>query len=98
VYFGRRPGDPFVVVIQDSGPFSPASLDVPLGSVVIWENQGGATEIIRSGPAYAPTAVFNARIAPGGRFTYTFARSGTFDFFEQQSRREGKVVVREPRQ
>ena len=56
--------------------FSPATLNVPVGTTVTWTNNDGTTHTVTS-----DTGVFNSGdISPNATFSYTFNNTGTFTY------------------
>jgi predicted lipoprotein with Yx(FWY)xxD motif/plastocyanin len=55
--------------------FAPASLNVPVGSTVVWKNNDPAIHTITS-----DSGVFNQTINIGASFSYTFAQAGSYPY------------------
>jgi len=94
-YFGHAPGEDWGVSLHDSDPVFPAWIDVGTGATVRWTNYGSAPQILRSGTPERPRPFFTAWIPPDASFSYTFTRTGTFEFFLQAHPEvQGKVTIR----
>ena len=95
-YFGHQPGEPWGVAIIDSEPpFFPQWLDLPAGSTVSWWNQTSSPAVVHSGTPKQPTTAFVFWIAPESRASYTFTRSGTFEFFlTGRPNQTGRAIIR----
>lgn len=87
---GREPD--FTVVIENGTGFEPASLIVPLGSMVAWHNRASHIHTITADPAKAQlperilipdgAAVFDSgNLFSGDRWTHAFDVAGTYIYF-----------------
>jgi plastocyanin len=61
--------------------FSPAQLSVNKGATVTWTNEDGTTHTVTSGVPGSLSGKFDQRVEANGKFTFTFADAGTFEFF-----------------
>ena len=67
-----------VVLIDAGEEWSPSTVRVAAGGVVIWTNTGNSfLHALVSGEG-----LFNERISPGQSFNYTFTKRGTFTFHD----------------
>lgn len=78
------PSTPHVDIIQDrsgyysSFAFSPATLTVKVGTTVTWLN---TTQAPHTSTSDATPALWDSTpINPGGAFTFTFTRAGTYSY------------------
>jgi plastocyanin len=63
------------ISIKDSA-FTPASMQISVGTTVTWVNNDTVQHTVTS-----DTSLFDSGpIAPGAKFTYTFAQAGTFAY------------------
>lgn len=83
---------PVIVVIKDFS-FSPATLTVPVGSSVTWQNKDSVAHT-----ATANGKSFDSGNLEGGKsFTYTFTKPGTYDYVcSYHSSMTATVVVTAP--
>lgn len=71
-----------MVIIQDNS-FNPATVNVAVGRVVVWRNDGGTTHTVTSGsPSSNPGGIFNSgNLRPGAGFQFTFSQPGQYPYF-----------------
>ena len=72
--------------------FSPASLAIAVGDSVTVHNTDSTHHTFTDRPAFD-----SGDVAPGGTYTYRFAKAGTFDFvcsYHQGSGMRGTITVR----
>jgi plastocyanin len=63
------------VTIQNSS-FSPATLNVPMGTIVMWINKGNSTQDVIS-----DSGIFNSgNLTNGMSYNYTFNQSGSYPY------------------
>jgi plastocyanin len=68
------PAVPYSINIQGFA-FSPATLTIPVGSVVTWTNKDGIPHTVTS-----DTGAFNGSVNAGTSFSFTFSQAGTFAY------------------
>ena len=62
--------------------FDPATLTVPTGATVTWQNQASNNHTVTSGSANAITGMFDSpTLSNGQTFQFTFSQAGTFPYF-----------------
>ena len=73
---------PNTVIIMDNS-FSPQTLAVVVGRLVVWKNEGNNSHTVTSGtPTSNPGSIFDSGIlAPGGGFTFAFSQAGQYSYF-----------------
>lgn len=82
----------FTVIIERSALFNPASLIIPLGSMVAWHNRAEYVHTVTADPALAQLpqrVVLPSGVAPfnsgdlfsGDRWSYRFDTPGTYVYF-----------------
>lgn len=82
----------FTVVIDNGAVFEPASLVVPLGSMVAWHNRADHIHTVTADPVKAqmPERILlpggaspfdSGNLFSGDRWTYTFDVAGTYIYF-----------------
>lgn len=75
------PTMPSVTTVNDAigaGAFTPASIDITVGSTVTWTNQDNAAHTV-----VADKGAFNSgAIAPGATFSYMFPTAGTVTYHD----------------
>ncbi|HEX3611386.1 MAG TPA: plastocyanin/azurin family copper-binding protein [Sporichthyaceae bacterium] len=59
--------------------FSPATMTVPVGTVVTWTNEDDAPHTVTT--TKAPVAFDSGAFAKGKAFSYTFAKPGTYEYY-----------------
>jgi plastocyanin len=74
----------------DNFKFGPEALTIPLGTTVTWTNRDDIPHTVVS-----TEGVFKSKVLDTDeKFTYTFAKAGTFDYFcSIHPKMTGKVVV-----
>lgn len=60
--------------------FSPATLTVPAGTTVQWQNGSSYTHSVTSDPA-SPLAYDSNDVGNGGTYSQTFATAGTYHYY-----------------
>jgi plastocyanin len=65
------------VTVQNSG-YTPATVTIPVGSTVIWTNDGGIAHTVTetSGPMKFDSGNMN----PGKTYRFTFTKPGTYKY------------------
>jgi plastocyanin len=76
------------VAIADTG-FAPPSLSVPVGTVVVWTNQGTVPHTVTS----VDGSFASDDLSPGATFPYQFTQQGTFQYRDVHSGDVGTVTV-----
>ncbi len=62
--------------------FSPSTLQVEIGTTVIWENDSDQVHTVTSGSDREHDEKFNSGdVAPGESYSYTFTEIGSYDYF-----------------
>lgn len=90
---GGYNGGPAVIRVIVSGKeFQPSVLTIPVGTTVVWINQGGESHTVTSS-----TGLFYGFLEPiNGSYNYTFIESGSYEYqcdvFDYHVM-TGKVVV-----
>ena len=68
-----------VVVVIDGFAFQPASLTVPAGTGVVWENRDSTPHTVLG--ATQPRSFRSPALDTGERFAFTFGTPGTYRYF-----------------
>jgi plastocyanin len=76
------------VAIRDTG-FDPPTLSVPIGTVVVWTNQGAAPHTVTA----VDGSFASDDLTPGATFPYQFTQAGTFQYRDVHSGDVGTVTV-----
>jgi plastocyanin len=76
------------VAIRDTG-FDPPTLSVPIGTVVVWTNQGSAPHTVTA----VDGSFASDDLTPGATFPYQFTQAGTFEYRDVHSGDVGTVAV-----
>ena len=63
------------VTITSTFLYSPATLTIKVGTTVVWKNASAAAHTVTDG-----TKVKSPVIAPGGTFSFTFTKKGTYSY------------------
>jgi plastocyanin len=90
---GNREPD-YTVVIHNNHTFDPASLTVPLGSIVVWHNRSANVHTVTADPAKAqlPERILlppealpfdSGDLFSGDRWVYTFDVPGDYIYFSR---------------
>jgi plastocyanin len=75
------PGESDTVFI-DTFIFRPDPVTVPAGTTVTWIQNDSTTHTVTSGTREdGPDGMFDANLAKGEEFTFTFDEAGTYDYF-----------------
>lgn len=61
--------------------FSPASIQVGLGTTVIWTNTDGTTHTVSSGKPGTKDGKFDQLVNDKATFTFTFSQAGVYEYF-----------------
>ena len=73
-----------VVAVRDDF-YKPATLKIKKGTTVRWTNASSVQHTVTSGASSQlldkPGAVFDAPLAPGGTFQFTFNQVGVYPYF-----------------
>lgn len=70
------------VVTMESASFSPADIEVPVGTTVTWENDSSVEHTVTSGSDGDHDGYFDSgMVSPGETYTYTFDEAGTFEYY-----------------
>jgi plastocyanin len=74
----------------DNFSFGPSTLTVPVGTMVTWTNQDDLPHTVVSAEK-----VFQSKaLDTGDKFSFTFSKPGTYDYFcSMHPRMTGKIVV-----
>ena len=79
--------------IQSDG-FNPRTLTVSAGTTVTWINKDDQDHTVDSGTPGNSTIEFTSpTLKPQKRWSHTFSKKGTFDYFCSIHRRTGRVIV-----
>ncbi len=66
-----------VMIVNNNGfGFSPQTLTIAIGTIVIWKNNTSAPHTVTSDGS----AFDSGTIAPGGTFSFKFTHAGTFAY------------------
>lgn len=69
------------IPIQQFG-YQPASLQVAVGTTVVWTNEDAVAHSVTHGPSGAPGGAFDSGLFDqGGSFSFTFAEPGAYPYF-----------------
>ena len=86
------------IMTDSSGPFafSPATLTVPVGTMMIWTNMTGAPHTVTSDDGKSfDSGTANPIGAQGGTFSFTFTKAGTFAYHCQfHTFMKGTIIVK----
>jgi plastocyanin len=88
-----------VTIMTDSSgsfAFSPATLTVPVGTMVTWTNMTGAPHTVTSDDGKSfDSGTANPISAQGGTFSFTFTKAGTFAYHCQfHTFMKGTIIVK----
>lgn len=62
--------------------FSPAEIEVTVGTTVTWVNESNEAHTVTSGSGGNHDGIFDSgAVDPGDQFTFTFEETGTYDYF-----------------
>lgn len=61
--------------------FSPASIQVGLGTTVTWTNTDGTTHTVSSGKPGTKDGKFDQLVNDKATFTFTFSQAGVYEYF-----------------
>ncbi len=61
--------------------YTPSDVAISQGATVLWINGDTVPHTVTSGPPDAPDGTFDTVVPPGGSFSYTFARPGSYPFY-----------------
>ncbi len=89
---GLAGNEPDYTVVMEANAFTPASLVVPVGSLVAWHNRSDRVHTVTADPALAQlpervllpanAAIFNSGdLTQGQRWSYRFETVGTYVYF-----------------
>jgi plastocyanin len=94
----------YTVVIGNDSTFEPASLSVPIGSIVAWHNRSANVHTVTTDPAKAQmperisvpanaTPFDSGDLFSGERWVYTFDVPGTYVYFSRYQELEEMLGV-----
>ncbi len=89
------PGTPSTIPSQvevaiDGSAFKPATLNIPVGTTVIWRNNDSVAHTVTA----RDKSFDSGSLSRNGTFSYTFKQKGTFAYYcTLHPYMEGKVVV-----
>jgi len=94
-------GNEVVIAPGSSSPtnakfFEPPTLNVPVGTTVIWKNSDSTLHTVTSGSNESGTGTIfdSSYVAAGKTFQHTFSGAGTFDYYcTLHPFMKGKIVV-----
>ncbi len=66
-----------VTVDMEDSYFSPATITISAGQKVVWVNKGEKNHNVKSYDGYFTSNM----IPPGGKFSYTFTKPGTYTYY-----------------
>ncbi|MEX0723559.1 MAG: plastocyanin/azurin family copper-binding protein [Gracilimonas sp.] len=67
---------------MSSQSYSPSSIEVEVGTTVMWSNESDVVHTVTSGTDGEHDGNFDSgNISPGGQFSYTFNEVGTYPYF-----------------
>lgn len=69
-----------IATVNGSFAFSPATLTVPVGTVVVWTNSTGAPHTVTSDDGKTFDSGISTLINPGASFSFTFTTAGTYSY------------------
>ena len=61
--------------------FNPNQPSLTKGATITWTNDDGTTHTVTSGVPGTPSGKFNQSLDAGKSFSFTFAETGTYEFF-----------------
>lgn len=76
------------IAITDTG-FSPATLDVAAGTVVVWTNDGASTHTVTA----LDGSFASDELQPGATFPFQFTKPGTFQYRDIHTGNTGGITV-----
>ncbi len=68
-------------VVMQGITFQPPEITVQVGTAVTWVNEDSVSHTVTSGTRGEATGEFDASVAPGESFSFTFEEAGRFDYF-----------------
>lgn len=80
---GNGNGDTEQVIVEMQGmSFSPADIEVPVGTTVTWKNESNQSHTVTSGANREHDGIFDSgTVSPGNEFSWTFDETGTYDYY-----------------
>ena len=76
-----NPGQNNLVIIRDNS-FSPQTIQVNAGRVVLWRHDGSSPHTVTSGtPATSGRLFDSGNLNPGGSFEFTFSSPGSYVYY-----------------
>lgn len=92
---GVEAGTPPVMVEIHTFQFTQSTLDVPVGTEVVWSNGDAIEHTVTSGAPDSADGAFGARLGhSGATFRHRFERSGTYRYFcERHHFMRGEIRV-----
>ncbi len=83
-------------VAMEGSAFVPEVITVTTGTTVIWANRDAFEHTVTSGTQGSPSGTFDASVAAGETFSYTFDSAGSYDYYCRiHSGMSGTVIVEE---
>jgi amicyanin len=73
-------GEMTASVTMRNSTFQPAEITVSAGTTVTWTNEDAVPHTVTSGTRDNPTGSFDASVASGGTFSFTFEDPGTYEY------------------
>lgn len=79
---GETPADGAedVEIVMELSMFMPPEITIPAGTTVVWVNNDSFEHNVTSGPEDDPTDLFDADVAAGESFSFTFEEPGTYPY------------------
>lgn len=85
----------YVPVVEQNLLFQPPTLQIPAGTVVVWQFQGPSPQGVSSEPNPSPLYQFySGEVYPGATFSVRFAVPGTYPYHDPMNPAvRGEIVV-----
>jgi plastocyanin len=84
------------VLISEDG-FEPHTLTIPKGTAVIWRNDDTESHRVAANPfpshSELPELDSGNNIPPGGDYSFTFEKSGTFNYHDELAPNNNATIV-----
>ena len=78
---GPMAGDQGAIVNMSNLEFTPQEVTIPAGATVTWQNSDLPEHTVTAGTRGNPTGLFDATVASGEEFSFTFDQPGTYEYF-----------------
>lgn len=89
---GEMGGEAIVTMVDTT--FEPAEITVDAGTTVVWQNESALPHTVTAGERGSPPGMFEADVAAGDSFSFTFDEPGTYPYYcEIHPGMSGTVIV-----